>query len=105
MRHRKLRIAWSVACGIICLLLVALWVRSYFSFDELTLWGNGVQSANGRVNFYWNQPPESPQWRFWSLPPGEALVGVDFLYTFGPPGQGSVMCLPYWLFASIVIPV
>ena len=29
MRYRKLRIAWSIACGIACLLLIALWVRSY----------------------------------------------------------------------------
>jgi hypothetical protein len=30
MKYRKLRIAWSVGCGILCLLLVVLWVRSYW---------------------------------------------------------------------------
>jgi hypothetical protein len=29
MRFRKLRIAFSAVCGIICLLLIVLWVRSY----------------------------------------------------------------------------
>jgi hypothetical protein len=29
VRYRKLRIAWSVGCGALCLLLIALWVRSY----------------------------------------------------------------------------
>ena len=29
MRFRKLRIAWSVAWGVGCVLLIALWVRSY----------------------------------------------------------------------------
>ena len=29
MRFRKLRIAWSVVWGIACVLLIALWVRSY----------------------------------------------------------------------------
>jgi hypothetical protein len=29
MRYRKLRIAFSATCGIICLLLIGLWVRSY----------------------------------------------------------------------------
>jgi hypothetical protein len=29
MRFRKLRIAWSVAWGIGCVLLIVLWVRSY----------------------------------------------------------------------------
>ena len=30
MRFRKLRIAWSVGCGILCVLLIVLWVRSYW---------------------------------------------------------------------------
>ncbi len=29
MRFRKLRIAWSVGCGIACVLVIVLWVRSY----------------------------------------------------------------------------
>jgi hypothetical protein len=36
MKYRKLRIAWSVAWGIACLLAVALWVRSYGNWDNLT---------------------------------------------------------------------
>lgn len=35
MRYRKLRIAWSVVCGIACVLLILLWVRSYQRLD----WG------------------------------------------------------------------
>src|SRR5262245_41449478 len=31
MRYRKLRIAWSVFWGLVCLLLSVLWVRSYES--------------------------------------------------------------------------
>jgi hypothetical protein len=33
MKYRKLRIAWSVAWGVCCLLIVVLWVRSYSSRD------------------------------------------------------------------------
>jgi hypothetical protein len=33
MKFRKLRIAWSVGWGIGCLLLVVLWVRSYWVCD------------------------------------------------------------------------
>ena len=33
MKYRKLRIAWSVACGILCLLLIVLWVRSVNTFE------------------------------------------------------------------------
>ena len=32
---RYTRIAWTVACGILCLLLIALWVRSYWWQDTL----------------------------------------------------------------------
>ena len=35
VRYRKLRIAWSVVWGVACLLLIALWVRSYWWLDFL----------------------------------------------------------------------
>jgi hypothetical protein len=35
MKYRKLRIAWSVCWGVACLLLIALWVRSYWANDRL----------------------------------------------------------------------
>jgi hypothetical protein len=35
MRFRKLRIVWSVVCGIACVLLVELWVRSYWLRDTV----------------------------------------------------------------------
>jgi hypothetical protein len=35
MKHRKLRIAWSVAWEVVAVLLVALWVRSYWTATEL----------------------------------------------------------------------
>ena len=46
MRFRKLRIAWSVGCGILCLLLIALWVRSYWAGDYI----NYISSPSGRIN-------------------------------------------------------
>jgi hypothetical protein len=33
MRFRKLRIAFSITCGIVCLLLIVLWVGSYYGID------------------------------------------------------------------------
>ena len=35
MRSRNLRIAWSAACAIACVLTVALWVRSHYRNDSL----------------------------------------------------------------------
>src|ERR1700750_2481876 len=33
MKYRKLRIAWSVVWGVLAVLLIALWVRSYSVYD------------------------------------------------------------------------
>jgi hypothetical protein len=35
MKYRKLRIAWSVAWGVVAVLLVVLWVRSYWWIDGI----------------------------------------------------------------------
>lgn len=35
MKHRKLRIVWSVVWGIVAALLITLWVRSCFEFDQI----------------------------------------------------------------------
>ena len=37
MRFRKLRIAWSVVCGIIALLLIVLWVRTYWWVESIQI--------------------------------------------------------------------
>jgi hypothetical protein len=51
MKYRKLRIAWSVGWGIVAVLLIALWVRSYWWYDGLYLYDkpgvvNGETTAN-----------------------------------------------------------
>ena len=55
MRFRKLRIAWSVVWGLAVVLLVVLWVRSYWWMDGIGH-NNGtcvidVQSASGSIVF------------------------------------------------------
>src|SRR6476620_2384492 len=40
LRFRKLRIAWSVFCGLACVLLIVLWVRSYERFTKYGLSGD-----------------------------------------------------------------
>jgi hypothetical protein len=37
MKHRKLRIAWSVTWGIAAMLIIALWVRSYWYWEGVKL--------------------------------------------------------------------
>jgi hypothetical protein len=47
MKYRKLRIAWSVAWGIACVLLIVLWVRSYTTV-EFAIW---VSSGGRAIGF------------------------------------------------------
>src|SRR5262245_20470378 len=35
MKHHRLRITWSVAWGLVAVLFVVLWVRSYRSYNEI----------------------------------------------------------------------
>jgi hypothetical protein len=50
MRFRKLRIAWSVGCGIACVLLIVLWVRSYWRLDAVDVanWYE-IESVYGEI--------------------------------------------------------
>ena len=53
MRYRKLRIAWSVFCGLAAVLLIVLWVRSYRVRDDWLRANGGkvlnIQSHRGEL--------------------------------------------------------
>jgi hypothetical protein len=47
---RWIRIGFSVVCGIICLLLIVLWVRSYYRLETAHAWpGHTISTLNGRL--------------------------------------------------------
>src|SRR4051812_9605600 len=58
MRFHKLRIAWSVGCGIACGLLIVLWVRSYYLGDvvqwSVTRWC-GLQFTSQQGQLTWRR--------------------------------------------------
>src|SRR5262245_14720252 len=69
MRFRKLRIAWSVVWGLLAVLLIVLWVRSYWWRDiveKLTASQRfQIESRTGRISFWqfnpgagFRRPPE-----------------------------------------------
>src|SRR6476660_8286747 len=50
MRFRKLRIAWLVVCGIACVLLIALWVRSYWLCEGIVIPStNAIVTSRGEI--------------------------------------------------------
>jgi hypothetical protein len=55
MKFRKLRIAWSVAWGVVAVSLCGLWVRSYWWWDVMAVAPNhSLASMNG--SFLWDTP-------------------------------------------------
>jgi hypothetical protein len=107
MRLRKLRIAWSVICAFACLLLVALWIRSYWRSDGVTYFHGsstfGCESEWGRLLPYSQTlPPVKVKWLAASKD-----IGGETPQTPHPafrlvryPGYFSI-CIPYWFPATI----
>ncbi len=60
MKHRKLRIAWSVAWGLVAVLLIVLWVRSYgregILFERDGSVHFRLQSSNGVLSLLYYRP-------------------------------------------------
>src|SRR5262245_15555907 len=69
---RGLRIAWSVACGILCVLLVVLWVSSYRAEVRLSghysaSHGFRIYSSRGSIVCYAPNVPFQPSSYPWHL--------------------------------------
>jgi hypothetical protein len=87
MRFRKLRIAWSIVCGIICLLIIIVWIHGYWSWDLLFVryrpGGFQFTSTCGRVICirWWNYAPDYVNYNRWFTYKGEwigDLPGVNW---------------------------
>jgi hypothetical protein len=66
MKYCKLRIAWSVGWGVLCLMLIALWVRSYWYHE----------------GFNWSF--STPKYMHISSDAGQLFLGVGSV-SFVPP--------------------
>jgi hypothetical protein len=105
---RLLRIAFSAACGIVCLLLIALWVRSYWHEDTI----NGSFSNNagfscvamgGRIilAFFLSIPGNvSWDWYVYNYPAGTTVAPYGRWFGFDFVSQRGISALhvitPYW---------
>jgi hypothetical protein len=68
---RYLRIAFSATCLIAWVLVIALWVRSYWWYDSI--WHpekgwlpNGYTSTLGDLSVHWDSEPGGPRWRVYN---------------------------------------
>jgi hypothetical protein len=95
MKYRKLRIAFSAACGIVCLLLIALWMRSYRQVHTLgNLSGYRIGVEQGKLVYGERvQPPIGPIPK--TLPVTAAVV--RFAAAYGPWPSVVVASIPLWI--------
>jgi hypothetical protein len=105
---RCLRIAWTVGCGIVCLMLIVLWARSRNAIDgiigPLPSSGFGIMSRSGGLGLILSREAWPRDWRVYSLPPREvklpyhtALGVVEYMAT---PDAYRVR-FPYWCLTLI----
>jgi hypothetical protein len=117
MKFRKLRIAWSVGCGILCLLLVVLWVRSYWWMDVIGLRLVGARAIAAvsqpgtmelSVAYPSNSAPPPPvvgssRFMLSSMPQESPL---HMLWAIGrrvtPTGTTAYVYVPHWFAAFLV---
>jgi hypothetical protein len=112
MKHRKLRIAWSVGWGLLAVLLCVLWVRSFWKLDNvssgLTGIGGTASSYNGSLKLFVNKSlalPKWPRWRWTSYSGEQSLSRIhahqgnpsQFDFQFAKSSGVFAIQLPHWL--------
>jgi len=107
MKYRKLRIAWSVFWGVVALLLIVLWVRSYWWVDELRELNSRhweqLSSCQGWIHLRRGGSILAPydRWNFYSNRIGDvgpSTLPRSFKWKISPAPQVSV---PHWLLAVL----
>ena len=93
---RYLRIAFSATCLIACVLLIVLWVRSYWWADSVTNVGNDLILHRGGTEigsffFGWEDYKTTPK-----IPPPDITNGWEYQRYDSNPHSGS----PAWMFTS-----
>jgi hypothetical protein len=110
MRFRKLRIAFSVTCGIACVLLIVLWVRSYWWENRIMagFCNRGFQASHvlGQLRLSSVNWPGSGFWPVISTRRTVETFRRDPVHAQDLPSRfgfdwkitkwGWRLCLPYW---------
>lgn len=105
---RGLRIAWTAVFGILCVLLILLWVRSYWSVDYVdtskALHNWHVASRKGEILISESYSPPPPvavrrwdwnfnyEWYYKQNFPERVLLGFQFHHGW----DGKRTTVPYW---------
>ena len=112
MRYRKPRIAWFVVLGLAAVLLIVLWVRSYWRMDswlhpERGVLPNIYSSSLGDIHVNWDAEAGSTGWHHWSGPHSKSdlreLDGRSWIrYRFTSQGGAcAYIGFPHWFAVAV----
>ena len=97
MRFRKLRIAWSATWSVAFVLLIVLWVRSYWQINTLdNLHGYTIVVTQGRLDL-------RERVKYPALPTVAEFISNPWLLTRptpSPPAIVVVASIPLWLLVA-----
>lgn len=122
---RYLRIAWSVFFGILCLLLILLWVRSSHHKDQVfgvirNKYAVEIASVQSGLGVLISRPsnPLLANWRFDSFPidedeelnqwappgmiPGELRLSSIGFFWYSVPAKLNAVVVPHWLLTILI---
>src|SRR5262245_50076384 len=114
MRFRKLRIAWSVGCGVLCVLLIVMWVRSYWWADSYTIQINqtwfGCSDLRGSIVFNCFNATKRTDLKggySWGTASRQRLdAGISkhfFGFVFKRVTDGAAIVLPSWFLITVSV--
>jgi len=111
-RFRKLRIAWSVGWGILCLLLIVLWMRSYWRLEAIHVSRNSFSSMRGIAGWtYWTEGTPATRFGWGSASLDDMRKSGRFTtqrargFRLQRTPDGFTLILPHWslLVVALVI--
>jgi hypothetical protein len=107
MKYRKLRIAWSLGWGVTCVLLVALWVRSYWRADDLARFQGGnmylVESAHGSLGLLCSRSLGAPNMGAFVTAPLDATWYRHSVFGWDETYDPNMAYVPHWLLALLLL--
>jgi hypothetical protein len=111
MRFRNLRIAWSVLWSVLCVLLIALWIRSHTYGDRAEKTTNGgmnisVGTAYGTLVVIRSTDPsfftDPTDWEIeHRVLNGEKAMEPPWLPFYTANNVQSILIIPLWVFAVV----
>src|SRR3954451_974802 len=110
-RFRKLRIAWSVGCGVAAVLLIVLWVRSYWIGDSLRLPASEIRisifSVKGTLStsVYRRpiRPPQDWEWRSQRVSHMMPVIVPGRSWSYRSDGPGTYLIFPHRFMVLITV--